>query len=276
MNNEWARRAPQEAALPADYFTRPSPARTWNYLQGGKDNYALDRHAAEVMAANYPGMFHMAEQARHFLARAVRHVATEGGVRQYLDLGCGLPAPPNLPNLHEVAQAVHPDARVVYVDNDMVVLAHARALLTPVTEQGVCAYLDADVRDIEQILTEAADTLDFRHPVSVSMLGVLGAVPYDDALRITASVREAVPSGSYLLFDDGIDAGEARRAGLKQYLGTGIGYYDIRTPEQMARFFAGFEMVEPGLVPVTQWRPAPVGTNTARPVEQYGAVARKP
>ena len=275
MSNEWARQPSQPAALPDDHFTKPSPARMWNYLQGGKDNYSLDRAVGEAIAAVYPDMFEQAAQCRRFLARAVLVLARDHGVRQFLDIGCGLPAPEHLSNVHDVAQDVHPDARTVYVDNDKVVLAHARALLTPKTDAGVCAYLDADIRDIESILVAAAETLDFARPVAFSMLGVLATLPLDEAISIVATAMNSVPTGSFVVFDDGVAGGALSKGELKA---REIGMYDynVRTPEQMTRYFSGLELVEPGLVPVHQWRPDLAEVGTLRPVEAYGAVGRKP
>lgn len=164
----------------------------WNYLQGGKDNYALDRSAGDAMASAQPDSFYLARQAREFLSRAVRSVAAEAGVRQFLDLGCGLPAPQGLDNVHEVAQTIHPDARVVYVDNDRVVLAHAEALLTPLTPAGRCAYIEADVHDLGSILVQARETLDFTRPIGVVMIGILGHIAeFGEALGLIDVVMGA-------------------------------------------------------------------------------------
>jgi hypothetical protein len=184
----------------------------WNYLQGGKDNYQLDRTAGDAMAGAGTDMFHLARECRQLLMRAVRVVAAEYGIAQFLDIGCGLPDPQGTQNTHEV----HPHARVVYVDNDKVVLAHARALLTSLTpDAGPIDYLDCDARDTDRILDEAAGTLDFSRPIAVIMFGLLGAVSFDEARAIASRTMEAVPAGSYLLFEDGVDAGPSERAAIK-------------------------------------------------------------
>lgn len=265
----------QGPVVPGTYLDKPSPARLWNYLQGGKDNVAADREVGDVMVENYPEMFYLARQSRQFLMRALRFVATEASVRQFLDIGCGLPTPPELPNVHELVQGIHPDARVVYVDNDKVVLSHAHALLTPASEGGVCAYLEADGRDTDYVLTEAGRTLDFTEPVAVIMLGLLGAVETAAARAVVSGVMGAVAAGSYLVVEDGADVSATSQARIAQRSET-VGYYCLRTPEQMRQFFKGLDLVEPGLVPITLWRPEPAMVGVVRPVEAYGAVARKP
>jgi hypothetical protein len=250
----------------------------WNYLQGGKDNYQLDRTAGDAMAGAGTDMFHLARECRQLLMRAVRVVAAEYGIAQFLDIGCGLPGPQGTQNTHEVAQEVHPHARVVYVDNDKVVLAHARALLTSLTpDAGPIDYLDCDARDTDRILDEAAGTLDFSRPIAVIMFGLLGAVSFDEARAIASRTMEAVPAGSYLLFEDGVDAGPSERAAIKMRAEAGADEYELRTPEQMSEFFDDLELLEPGLVSVTQWRPnlTAVGAPPS-PVAAYAAVARKP
>ncbi|WP_211261460.1 SAM-dependent methyltransferase [Pseudonocardia acaciae] len=255
---------------------RPSPARMWNYLQGGKDHYQVDRDAGDAMAEANPDMFYLARQVRQFFARTVRWVAAEAGVRQFLDLGCGLPAPVDAPNTCEIAQSVHPAARIVYVDNDKVVLAHARALLTPATDLVKCAYIDSDVREIDAILAEAGRTLDLTEPVGVLMLGILGALEYDQALAVLERVTAAVPSGSYLVVEDGVDTGRVSQAGITRRHQSGVDRYELRTLDQMHGYFEGWELVEPGLVTITAWRPGAVDVGTIRPVDPHGGVARKP
>lgn len=263
------------ASVPDELFQKPSPARMWNYLQGGKDHYQVDRDAGDAMVRGNPDMFYIARQVRQFFARTVRWVAADAGVRQFLDLGCGLPAPVHTPNTCEIAQSVHPDARTVYVDNDKVVLAHARALLTPATDQVRCAYIDSDVRDIEFILAEAGKTLDFTEPVGVIMLGILGAIGYDEALTVVRRVTDAVPSGSYLVVEDGVDTGETSQEGIRRRHESGVDHYELRSLEQMHGYFEGWELLEPGLVTITAWRPPDLEVGTARPVDPHGAVARK-
>ena len=277
--SDWAKGLPAtEPVLPDEYFHRPSPARMWNYLQGGKDHYPLDRTAGDAMAAEYPDIFELAKQTRRYLMRAARFVATEGDVRQFLDIGCGLPAPSDLENLHDVIQDVHRQGRVVYVDNDKVVLAHARALLTSlVPDAGPIDYIDSDVRDIRFILDEAAKTLDYTQPTAVCLLGILGHVAdFDEACAIVDTVVSSVPPGSYLILADGFDDGDELHRGVAHRNDTGIDSYYLRTLEQMRRYFHRLDVVEPGILSVSAWRPHIAGTGAVRPVLQYGGVARKP
>ena len=262
-------------ALPDDYFRKPSPARLWNYLQGGKDNYQLDRDAGDQMAARYPAVFDMARQARFFLMRGVRYLAADAGLRQLLDIGCGLPAPHPLRNTHDIAQDIVPDSRVVYADNDKVVLAHARALLTSRTDAGRTAYIDSDVRDTEYLLTEAAKTLDFDEPIAVLMLGVLGAINFDEALAVVSTITAAVASGSYLLHEDGVALSPERRAAVSDRNETGMNTYQLRSPDELRKLYTGWELIEPGLVSVAHWRPELISADRP-PAEEYGALARKP
>ena len=278
--SDWARGRPATGpVLPEEYFHRPSPARMWNYLQGGKDHYPLDRTAGDAMAAEYPDIFELAKQTRRYLIRAARFVATEGDVRQFLDIGCGLPAPSDLENLHDVIQDVHPQGHVVYVDNDKVVLAHARALLTSlVPDAGPIDYIDSDVRDIRFILDEAAKTLDYTQPTTVCLLGILGHVAdFDEACAVVDTVVSTVPSGSYLILADGLGAGAERPPGGATRNDTGIAANHQRTREpQLQHYLRALAVAEPGVLSVSAWRPTIAGTGAVRPVLQYGGVARKP
>jgi hypothetical protein len=261
--------------LPSSKFdeTVPHSARIWNYWLGGKDNFAADREAGDAYAATFPGVFELAKQSRKFLIRAVHFLAADAGVRQFLDIGTGLPV---MENTHEVAQRAAPDARVVYVDNDPLVLAHARALLTNTTDEGVTAYVDVDFHHPDQIVADARNILNFNQPVAVMFMGVLGHVPDDDEMRsIVSRVMGAVPSGSYLALYDGTDTSEEQVSAADDYKDTGAVPYIVRSPQRLATCFEGLEMVEPGLVPLSQWRPDPADGDV-EPVEGYGAVARKP
>lgn len=247
----------------------------WNYFMGGKDNYPVDRAAGEAWKVVQPEIVTIAKESRRFLIRTVHYLATEAGVRQFLDIGTGLPT---MQNTHEVAQAVSPDSRIVYVDNDPVVLAHARALLTSSTAEGVTEYIDADYHRPEAILTQARNTLDFDRPIAVMFMGVLGHVAEFATMRtIVASVVEALPSGSYLTLWDGTDTTEAKRQALAEYAATGAVPYRLRTLAELGECFAGLELVDPGLVPISEWRPelVAVGQAAAR-LDDYGAVGRKP
>jgi hypothetical protein len=210
---------------------------------GGKDNYAVDRAAGDAVAQMYPDIVRMAAQSRQFLIRVVRFLAGEAGVRQFLDIGTGLPT---MQNTHEIAQAIAPASKIVYVDNDPIVLAHARALLVSTTHEGVATYVDADYHDQELILSEARNVLDFNQPIAVMFMGVLGYVKELDEMRsIVMRVLNDVPSGSYLALWDGTDTGEAVREGQAKLTETGAVPYYLRSPEQLNQCFAGLEMVRP-------------------------------
>jgi hypothetical protein len=253
--------------------TVPHSARIWNYWLGGTDNYAVDREAGDAYAATFPGVFELAKESRKFLIRAVHYLAAEAGVRQFLDIGTGLPV---MENTHEVAQRAAPVSRVVYVDNDPLVLAHARALLTNTSDEGVTGYIDVDLRDPDQIVADARNILNFTKPIAVMFMGVLGHVADDDEMRsIVGRVMAAVPSGSYLVQYDGTDTSEEQVTAADDYKDTGAVPYIARSPQRIAGNFEGLELLEPGLVPLSQWRPDPADGDV-KPVDGYGAVARKP
>ncbi|SFB86061.1 SAM-dependent methyltransferase [Streptomyces aidingensis] len=250
----------------------PHSARIWNYWLGGKDNYPVDREAGDAFLAVYPEQREKALACRYFLARTVRHLAGEVGIRQFLDIGTGLPT---ADNTHEVAQRVAPECRIVYVDNDPLVLAHARALLTS-TSEGTTAYLDADLREPEAILGEAAQTLDFSRPVALMLLGVLGHIEdYDEARDIVRRLLAGLPSGSFLVQCDGTDTNPAYIAAIEGYRSKGGVPYNLRSPQQIAAFYEGLELLEPGVVPIPRWRPDP-SPFPPREVDQSGGVGRKP
>ncbi|HEX2299811.1 MAG TPA: SAM-dependent methyltransferase, partial [Pseudonocardiaceae bacterium] len=233
-----------------------------------------DREAAEAIAAVFPHIRTAARENRKFMQRAVRHLAAEAGVRQFLDIGTGLPT---ANNTHEVAQRVAPESRIVYVDNDPLVLAHARALLVNTTPEGVTTYVDADFHDPDLIISDARNVLNLNQPVAVMFMGVLGHIADLDEMRsIVARVMAAVPSGSYLALYDGTDTSEAMREAAAKYAETGALPYNLRSPEQLGRCFEGLELMDPGLVSITQWRPDTAEVGDAEPIDQYGAVARKP
>jgi O-methyltransferase involved in polyketide biosynthesis len=254
--------------------TVPHSARIWNYWLGGKDNYHVDREAGDAYLEVYPAIRDDARAQRAFLARTIRFLAGEAGIRQFLDIGTGLPT---ADNTHEVAQRVAPESRIVYVDNDPLVLAHARALLTS-TPEGQTAYIDADLRDIGTIIAEASRTLDFARPVALIMQGILGHVP--DTGEAQAIVRELsgyLASGSYVDIADGGSYGAKDfNQAQEGYNETGAVPYILRTPEEIASLFAGLDLVEPGVVSCPFWRPE--GTTGEPPAEAgvFGGVARKP
>jgi O-methyltransferase involved in polyketide biosynthesis len=255
----------------------PESARIWNYWLGGKDNYPVDRSAGDEYVAVFPGIVDLARAARAFLGRVVRYLAGEAGIRQFLDIGAGLPT---VDNVHEVAQRVAPDSRVVYVDNSPSVLAHSRALLTS-TPEGVTDYLDADLREPEAILAAAARTLDFDRPVALMLMGMLGHfVDDDEVLSLVGRLVAGLPPGSYLATYDGTHPAVTAPAldeAQEQYNQSGATQYVLRSPKQIARRFDGLVLVEPGVVPVTQWRPDPdPAGKVPAPVDEYGGVGRKP
>lgn len=252
----------------------PHSARVWNYWLGGKDNYPVDREAGEQFLRVFPGMAQGARASRAFLARAVRYLAGEAGVRQFLDVGTGLPT---ADNTHEVAQAVVPQARIVYVDHDPLVLTHARALLTS-TPEGSTNYVHADLREPEVILEAARKSLDFEKPVALMLMGVLGHVPdYEEARGLVRCLVEALPSGGYLVINDGTNVlSGANVEAHDQYNESGAVPYVQRSPEELAGFFEGLEFVEPGLVSVTRWRYEETAFGVPPEVDGYGAVGRKP
>jgi S-adenosyl methyltransferase len=242
-------------------------------LPGGKDNFAADRTAGDEALEAFPGLISSVRANRAFLARTVRYLAGERGIRQFLDIGTGIPASSNT---HEVAQSIAPEARVVYVDNDPMVLSHARALLSS-GEQGATAYLDADLRDTGKILAAARDTLDFGQPVAVMLIAVLHLIrEADDPAAIIGTLMEAVPPGSTLAIShvpNDMHMGAVSEMGdrLNRLLSQPSTY---RSRAQVTSFFDGLELVEPGVVPIQQWRPD-TDEEAAAIAAMWGGVALK-
>jgi O-methyltransferase involved in polyketide biosynthesis len=250
-------------------------ARFWNYMLGGKDNYAIDREIAEQILAVIPSFRDTVRAERRFLARTVRYLAGSAGVRQFLDIGTGLPT---ANNTHEVAQATAPESRVVYVDNDPMIMAHARALLTS-TPQGATDYVHADLREPNTILQEAARTLDFTRPVALMLLGILNFITdTDEAHAIVDRLLDALPSGSYLVISHPtaeVD-GEAMRASMRLWNKQGAAPIVARSRQELIRFFDGRELLEPGVVSCSLWRPD-CSSTLGGPVEvfHFSGVGRK-
>ena len=247
-------------------------ARVYDYWLGGKDNFAADREAGTEAMQAYPDLVSSVRANRAFLARGVHYLA-EAGIRQFLDIGTGIPS---ANNTHEVAQRVAPGSRVVYVDNDPIVLAHARALLVG-DPSGATDYLDADLRDTGKILEHAAEVLDFSRPVAVMLVAVLHLIgPDDDPYGIVRQLMAAVPPGSYLLLShvaSDIEPEKMAEVGKRlNRLLTQRGWY--RNQSEVADFFAGLELVEPGVVPVQHWWPDSE-MEAARRSAMWGGVARK-
>ncbi len=248
-------------------------ARIYDYWLGGKDNYAADRQAAEAAIAAYPGVATGARANRQFLARAVRHLVGEAGIRQFLDIGTGIPT---ANNTHEVAQAVAPESRVVYVDYDPIVLIHARALLAS-HDDGLVDYLDADLRDTQTILDQASRTLDFSRPVAIMLIAILHAIEDDDdPYRIVARLIDAVPPGSYLVMShvaSDIDPDEIAEATARLNQRSHQ-HFTLRDHAGVSRFFDGLDLLEPGVVRVEDWRPASELDGRNRSA-MWGGAARK-
>jgi S-adenosyl methyltransferase len=231
------------------------PARVYNVWLGGKDGLSADRKAAAEVAACRPQVVAGARANRAFLARVVRYLAGERGIRQFLDIGPGLPAPGNT---HDVAQAVAPESKIVYVDNDPLVLVYARALLTS-SREGVCEYVDADLRDPETIVTQAAATLDFSQPVAVMLVAILHFLTdADDPQGIVASLAGALAPGSFVAISHltADFAPEAVAAGVSAYNALVPAGITARSHAQVTALFGGLPLVAPGIVPVSEWRPA--------------------
>jgi hypothetical protein len=262
------------AGEPPSYDTTVAhPARTYDYWLGGKDNYEADRVVGDMVIASQPGVLTSVRANRAFLYRAVAYLAGEAGIRQFLDIGTGLPT---ADNTHEVAQRIAPDSRIVYVDNDPIVLAHARALLTS-TPEGATAYLQADARDPQAILREAAAMLDFRQPVAVILLALVHFLPDSDHPgQIISTIMDALAPGSFLTLTSAtrdIDTDRMTRATAEFNEQRVAAQFIPRTHAELSRYFDGLEMVEPGLVPVPKWRGE---EGAGEPVLVYGGIGRKP
>jgi O-methyltransferase involved in polyketide biosynthesis len=273
--------SPEKDTGPAEIdITRPHPARTWDYYLGGKDNFAADRAVADQVIAAWPGMRVSARENRKFIGRAIHYLAGEAGIDQFLDIGSGLPT---ASNVHEVAQAINPAARVVYVDNDPLVLVHARALLTS-SPEGRCAYIQADLREPEKILSAAAtqETLDFTRPIALILAAVVHfLLPEDEPARIIKTLVDALPSGSYVVASHGsAEYGTQEEADVIVRLITASG---VRVATRDSTDFGnlvfdGLSLVAPGVVLLPEWRPNPNGGPRpgAREVGSNAGVARKP
>jgi O-methyltransferase involved in polyketide biosynthesis len=251
-------------------------ARVWNHWLGGKDHYAVDRQVGDHIAGLFPHIVDVARADRYFLARVIRFLAGEAGIRQFLDIGTGLPT---VDNTHQVAQQVAPESRVVYVDNDPLVLVHAQALLTS-APPGVTDYIDGDVHDPDAIVRAAARTLDFSQPVAIMMLGVLNFVlDTGQAYAIVNRLLDSVPSGSHLVITHPTLelGGEANVEAMRFWNENATPPITARSGDEIARFFERLDLLEPGLVSCSRWRPdfADIDGDPMQ-VPQYGAVGRVP
>jgi S-adenosyl methyltransferase len=271
-----AERAAGGSIVPGLDTTVANPARMWNYWVGGKDNFAVDREAAEQVLTLLPTMPMIARYARRFLLDAVGRLSSDYGIRQFLDIGTGLPT---ADNTHDVAQRAAPESRIVYVDNDPVVLTHARALLTS-SPEGQTDYIPADLREVAAILAGAAQTLDFSRPVAVLLIAILHFIPDDeDPYGIVRRLMAAVPSGSYLAICHAASdiQAEAVAEGMGLYNEMSSTPITMRTRAQVTRFFDGLDLVEPGVVPLDEWwPPGEVEAGAVGMLSGYAAIARKP
>jgi hypothetical protein len=267
-----------ETPVPEIDTSRPHPARMYDYYLGGKNHFAADRETAEKGLATWQSGRVAARENRAFLGRAVQFLAAEAGIRQFLDIGTGLPT---TNNVHEVAQSVAPSSRVVYADNDPLVLAHARALLSS-SPEGRTAYIQADLRDPESILSDPAvrDMLDFTKPIALMLVAVLHFVPDEfKPAQILATLTGAMPPGSYLVAShitgEHDPVGPAN--GARAYRAAGLPA-QLRDSDEFARLaFSGLELIPPGTVPVSEWRSVDPGPRpTPAEVSWYGGVARIP
>jgi hypothetical protein len=253
----------------------PHTARIWNYWLGGKDNFLADQAVGDQVQQFLPDIVTSARADRAFLRRAVRFLVADAGIRQFLDIGTGLPT---AQNTHEVAQSIAPDSRIVYADNDPMVLAHARALLTS-TPEGATDYLDADARDTDRILRAAADTVDFDRPIAVMLLGVLNFIGDDEEARgIVRRLVAAVPSGSYLAIAHPTTEirPEESAAAARQWNETATPPITLRSKAGLLEYFEGLDLLEPGVVTCTKWRPEPDDPTADTDVYQFCGLARKP
>lgn len=248
-------------------------ARIWNYWLGGKDNYAADREAGDQIVAVLPEIVDIAVATRAVLVRMISHLVQQG-IDQFLDIGTGLLT---ANNTHEVAQRTNPAARIVYVDNDPLVLVHARALLVG-TAEGATDYIHADLRDPATVLDKAAATLDLQRPVAITMFGVLPFVGEDtEATAIIDHLLGALPAGSYLAIVHSTSAvtGEAMEEAVRRWNEAGSAVYHLRTPARIAALFDGLELVEPGIVSCPLWHPEPAEIGQAHEMDEYCGLARK-
>jgi hypothetical protein len=262
----------------------------WNYWLGGRDFFAADKAAGEEISREFPHLAEVARAERAFLVRAVRFLAGPARIRQFLDVGSGLPAGGNT---HEIAQRIVPDTGIVYADHDPSVILHAKALLSsPMlasTPEGAVYYADADLRDVAAVLAAATTTLDLSRPVALLMLGILGHIEdYGAARSITSQLMDELAPGSYLVIADGVAADTSGAASVAtaqrrydanarpRYGASAPPPYRLRRPDELASFFDGLDLTEPGVVPCSQWRPDGRGRDGAETAAAYCGVARKP
>jgi hypothetical protein len=267
---------PDPARAPAGIDTSVAhPARVYDYWLGGKDNFAADRDAAEQVIAARPTILRDIRANREFLHRAVRYLAAQAGIRQFLDVGTGIPTSPNV---HEIAQGIAPETRVVYADNDPIVLSHARALLTS-TPEGVTDYVDADLRRPDEILRHAERTLDFTRPVAVVLVGIMHLISDDeDPCGLAARLMAATAPGSYLVITQPASDihADAAAEGARRYNERVATKQTRRSRAEVARFVEGLDVVQPGVVQMHRWRPEPGANVDDYEVSGWAVVGRRP
>jgi O-methyltransferase involved in polyketide biosynthesis len=252
----------------------PHSARVWNYWLGGTDNFPADREVGDRVMTMLPSIVEQARADRAFLGRAVAHLAGDAGIRQFLDVGTGLPT---ADNTHEVAQRVAPTSRIMYADNDPMVLLHARALLTS-SPEGATDYVEADLQDPAAILREAERTLDLDRPVALVLMGVLHHVPDTDAAyAIVDRLKDHLVPGSYLVINHASNAvyGAASDDSVAHWNKFGRPTITLRSPAAIERFFDGWTLQPPGVVSCAQWRPGTIDADST-PVDEFGGVAVRP
>lgn len=275
MAQDWMKRPIEPSDYPGIDTSVPSPARMYDFWLGGKDNFEVDRVAAQAVIDAFPGILPGVRANRAFLGSAIGYLAGDVGVTQFLDIGTGLPVENNT---HEVAQAIRPESRVAYIDNDPIVLTHARALLTS-TPEGATSYSEADVRDPDAILRHAAETLDLTEPVAISLLMIMQLVQdSEDPYGLVTRLMDAAAPGSYLVIShpaNDVDKGEIVEAydRLNQQLPEQA---TLRNHAQVAQFFKDLELVDPGIVQLHRWRPDRNQTDLALDIPAWAGVGRKP
>lgn len=275
MTEEWLRGTTRPVKLTRVDPTVPNVARVWNYLVGGRDNFEADRQAANQMIAVAPVVGEIGPASRAFLRRVVSFLADEAGIRQFLDVGTGIPT---AGNTHEIAQSVAPECRIVYVDNDPIVLAHARALLRS-SPEGVTSYIDADAREPSKIIASARLTLDFDQPVALILIDILNFIEGTSGPQdILGALLDAVPAGSYLaLTQPASDLDDTTIAAQQRWnqIAAATPVW-LRDRAEVTSWFCGLDLVSPGIVELDKWRPAATDPVCTHVMPVYGAVARKP
>jgi hypothetical protein len=272
-DEEWLRETARPVQRPQIDVSAPNVARVWNYLTGGRDNFDADRRAARQLIRASPAMEQAGYECRAFLGRVTRYLIGEAGVRQFLDIGTGIPSPGSV---HEVAQSIAPESRIVCVDNDPVVLSHARALLRPAPE-GATSYVDADVRDPDMIIEQARATLDFGEPVAIVMNHLLNYVSRDAEVRaILTTMMDAASPGSYLVVvHPASDLDESLVEAARRWNRISAIQVVLRARAEITTWFGGLDLVDPGVVTITEWRPGPTGDSNGAVMPMYGVVGRK-